>query len=1505
MADEAADGSGDALRPRHLVLSFGQPLERTEDGDSPRPELDPLENAPEHASQVARAFTGLGYTVVEVTAPGRNFAALVEAALESAHADVLVVHFAGHGELARHGSGQLYLLDGAGRPMKPPVSRWIELIEDDRPDHRPMTLFILDVCHAGQPAVLSWHGQMDPAARRAWVLAATGPTDRAYDFRLSRALVSVLAKYRSGEIRFDPSVRYIPAPAVWREIGHAVDGLWQRADGLEQRIGTSLVPSHADLSHLPFFPNPAYREDGNPVAGLPPEIARLTDWAGMDPGHFMRRAGGAEPVGRGWEKGYFAGREEELGELTPWLDGTTPAPGLRVVTGKPGAGKSALLGILVCAAHPLLREHTELLWRALGERAPGRNERIAVVHARRLAREQIVDSLARQLRHIRGPADPPRVSGGHPAEPDAEPPDPIKEPADFLLHLLPADGPPVTVIVDALDEAILPEDLTTTVLIPLAQHARTPGNRLRLLVGTRDDPRFRALIDLAQAHNGCTDLSTTGPATLRSALGTYVSRLLTTDGSPYADASRRPARNALAGAIAGQLTDHDDQDPHERRDALQWGEFLTAGLYVHYLLTTEEARDTVEEAADLGRAVPRTLPAFLDLDLRRHRARPLLRPVLTALAFAQGRGMPESVLAEAAVAFTASGDEGPVPWKELQELLDGEARFYLRREVDDDGTTLYRLFHEGLADWMRDDPAGAHPATDGAGRTTTGASLRVALYERLMGCVDRDDEGRPQWERALPYLLRHIARHAVDAGRVDALIEDIGFLIHADPHGLAEAMTLTRSDQAQLNAAVYRASWGVHRDLPAGARRQLLALDAARFGHRRLRAELPGDPDWRVRWATGSQVSPSLVRVLPRLGEPGYGLSMAVVELDGRPHVITVGFLQPAEVWDLTTGVLIRTVPLTGLTRAMAVAELDGRPVLLVDGRHGQVQVWDIATGARVRTLTGHTADVTAVTVGQLKGRAYAITSAEDGQVRVWKPATGKPAHAPARLAEEGWSVAAGRYNRDMVHPRAKKLVVLSGRLYAIVEGVAGWGAYARVRQWDPVTDTWTIPMGRFDGLTDVVAVAEAFGRPHAFTARRNGQVDVWDLTTGGCVRTLTGHTEEVSTAVVAQVHGGPHVFTGSHDGQVRVWDLATGECVHTLTGHTENVPVVAVTELNGRPHVLGAGWDGQVRVWDLARSVPRQALAGHTGAVTAVAVVELDGRSYAVTGGGDGDRSVRLWDLATGECVRTLTGLRREVYTITVAELDGRPIVVVGTGQDEVKLWDPATGDVVRTIRTGRRFQMPAALAVLHGDPHVITTTIDMDGDGVVEAWALATGARRGYAANGHYQVYRTYAIAVASLGGRPHAIDCGAFGDVLIWDLSPEKLVQRRVLAGHTGAVYTVAVTELEGRPYAVTGSEDGTARLWDLNTGTCLRTLVGHNGAVRAVAVAELEGRPYAVTGSEDGTARLWDLNTGTCLSTFHLPSTCSAVAVTRDGTVVLGVVNEVVVLDVTTPLKGRIR
>ncbi|MGP4112359.1 AAA family ATPase [Streptomyces sp. 4N509B] len=694
---EAPNGTPNEA-PSYAVVPVGIALRMDEDGESPRPGLQPLEQAPEHARRVADALRAFGYVPHSVVTDASRLGPedRIDRAVVCPSTNVLVVHVVGHGELAEGSSDKLYVLGEDGQRFESPVSTWIGKIEDHPDRHRPQTLFILDVCHAGQPAVTAWHSRMDAARRRAWVLAATLPTDRAYGYRLSRAVARVLTKYRDGEFRFDSSVRHIPVATVYRDVERAVHELIEEdGGGLPQTISGSLIPLHADLSHLPFFPNPSYSQAGGDdvAATLPPEIARLADWA-WDPEHFMRRGGGAEPVGRHWRQGYFSGREAELRTLAAWLDDEKAGPGLRVVTGKPGAGKSALLGVLVCAAHPALRRHTERLWQSIRDQAPGEAERLAVVHARRLGLRQLVAALARQLRHLHaGPGDAA----------EADDSEVVANPAEHLLRLVPDDGRPVTLVIDALDEADRPTDIVTALLVPLARHALAPGGRLRLLVGTRDEPQLGSLLDLArQRAHALIDLGDTPPEVLREGIRRYVEQLLSAEG-PYALGFRRTAREALARSIAEELTD-------PARPLQGWGEYLAAGLYVHFLLApTNTPCDTREEAQALGRRVPRTLPELLDLDLARNQHQPTLRPVLAALAHAQGRGMPEHVLAYAATAFTPSAaarPPGPLPLPELYAVLDHEARFYLRRDVDTDGTTLYRLFHEGLADWLR-----AHPHT--------------------------------------------------------------------------------------------------------------------------------------------------------------------------------------------------------------------------------------------------------------------------------------------------------------------------------------------------------------------------------------------------------------------------------------------------------------------------------------------------------------------------------------------------------------------------------------------------------------------------------------------------------------------------------------------------------------------------------------------------------------------------------------------------------------------------
>jgi hypothetical protein len=139
---------------------------------------------------------------------------------------------------------------------------------------------------------------------------------------------------------------------------------------------------------------------------------------------------------------------------------------------------------------------------------------------------------------------------------------------------------------------------------------------------------------------------------------------------------------------------------------LEWGEFLVAGLYLRHILSPPVKRDPAR-ARELGVQVPLGLPGLLELDIGRRGDQPWLRPVLAALAYAEGQGMPERAIAHVAPRLTLSGQPKgeAVPPEELRKALE-QASFYLRRDIDTNATTLYRLFHESLAEYLRAHPYG-------------------------------------------------------------------------------------------------------------------------------------------------------------------------------------------------------------------------------------------------------------------------------------------------------------------------------------------------------------------------------------------------------------------------------------------------------------------------------------------------------------------------------------------------------------------------------------------------------------------------------------------------------------------------------------------------------------------------------------------------------------------------------------------------------------------------------
>ena len=1281
--------------------------------------------------ELSQALRSLGYETTVRAETELASAGLGEAIREHLDADdadgVLIVHVLTHGG-AGDGNATVYLLGSDGKAVRDTdVAHWLTSLHNV--GDRPLTLFLLDLCQAGTVARLPWQVSTDRSVR-GWVIAACRGDRPAYDGRFTKAVINVLRALTAGDLGIDPALEHVPLDTVARAIRREVNRLTAAEDSYPQQVTATLVDISSEAPNLPFFPNPAYRDDprlrlrSEVDSGLLPFLDDLDE--GLDARHFVERAAGAGPLPDPVEPltGCFTGRANELRQLSPWLSGEG-AGSLHVVTGSPGVGKSALLGVLVCAAHPLLRDHTRPLWDRIAQR-PLRLEDLAAVHARRRSLADVTRSISRQL-----------------CIPEFD------TAANLVFAIARLPRRPV-IIVDALDEADKGVELMRELLMPLATAHKSDGTpAARLLIGVRRYEDYSPMLKTARAEGGLVDLDEVPARVLEDNLYQYVTELLRAD--PF-----YRLRGAVVGAFAAEVARVLSEQASQHRE---WGEFLVAGLYTRHLLTIHsESLNDASQAARLGAQAPRTLPEVLELDLSAHRVGPLVREVVTILAHARGQGMPLTVLARLA----ASSSKTPPSTEDIRRGLQA-AQFYVRQSTDIDGSTLYRLFHQGLSDHLRKRP------------------LRHMLAHLLAGLGPNNARN---WQAAEPYLLRHTLDHAAETDQATAVLHDPGFLLQRDPE-----IPLTTLDGQYGD--VYRASLDLS-VLPPKVNRAALALNAVRAGITDLAdriARVPGEPApaWCPRWVRGKPDAG------PRL----------VIRI---PIVVTGGQDGTVRVWDLATRQQIGD-PMTGHQGRVSpsvLGELDGRPIVATGGgRDGTVRVWDLATRQQIGDpMTGHQGRVSAPALGELDGRPIVVTGGQDGTVRVWDLATRRQIGDPM-TGHQGWA-------------RLSSIGELDGRPIVVTGGQDG-----TVRVWDLATRQQIgDPMTGHQGRLFAPALGELDGRPIVVTSGQDGTVRVWDLATRQQIGDpMTGHKGLVSAPALGELDGRPIVVTSGQDGTVRVWDLATRQQIgDPMTGHKGLVSAPALGELDGRPIAVTGSQVGLVGIWDLATHQQiRYSITGNHGsapeAVLGEFIHERSGRmndslvrltpgkstpairSLAVIGRigvlGNDDGGTAIVDIGRGTLVHEIhDDDGAAVTTVVCKQIAGRPIAIVVNDRRQRRVLNLLSGETINADQIydpllDVQQTAPSALIETRGSLLKVCGgrygTITLVGQDTF--LRLLPGRHDG----------AVTAVACAFLNDRPTAFTGGQDGTVRVWDLLDRQLLDTIDVLGPVFAIHATGSGEL----------------------------------------------------------------------------------------------------------------
>ncbi|MGN2638591.1 hypothetical protein ACTD5D_20915 [Nocardia takedensis] len=1029
----------------------------------------------------------------------------------------------------------------------------------------------------------------------------------------------------------------------------------------------------------------------------------------------------------------------------------------------------------------------------------------------------------------------------------------------------------LTVLIDALDEATDPPVLIRDLLLPLLKHA---NGRIRLLVGTG----FDLLPTLGREWTRSIDLDAP-PYLDVPAIEAYVMQELI-DSTPnfYLDSEPSLVR-AVAGAVAARSTPS----------------FLVARMIAETLAADPLIPDPHDPAWQ--QALPETLGDAIrvNLDSRFGETTGRVRDLLQPLAWAE-RGLPWEDLWAPLASRIAGADytDDDLIW------LHRHGNTWIVESFQA-GRSVYLLAHRAMAEYLKGDH---DPIT-----------VHTAFFEVLRGRVPVTADGHRDWSRAHPYTLRHLATHAAHAARLDDLIADMDYLVHAVPEALLAALPAIATETGRLTRAIYRCSADRHRTLPPTRRRQVLALDAARFHAEDQLRELNRTLIWQPRWATGNlthrahrgtlaghalavnavavhRVDGHHVAVTTSKdetariwdlataseravlqGHRGWVNDVACTTLDHRPVAITTSNDHTIRIWDLTDAT--ETAVLTGHTEpvnSVAVTDLDGHPIAVTTSDDHTARIWDLTTATTRAVLTGHTGWVDAVTCTRIHGRPVAVTTGDDHTARVWDLHTG--AERAVLRGHESWLNAVATLDIDGI-----PIAVTTSQ-------------DETVRVWDLRTGTQTAVLTGHAGAVGAVATTRLDGRPVAVTAGDDHTVRVWDLFAHTQRAVLRGHTSWVIAGAVADIDGQPVAITTSEDQTARVWDLSSGKALTTLTGHTAPVIAVAVADIDGHPVAITTGEDHTARVWDLsvAPTFTDADENSHWRAGLTIAYIHQDPVALIV----DPANTVRVRDLDNATERAILTGHTRPIHRLTVAELADRQVAVTTSWDNTVRIWD-LTGRTPCTVLTGHTTLVNAvAVTHVHGNPIAVTAGRDE----TVRLWDLAT-ATQSAVLTGH--TGNVMAIAVAHVDGRALAVTTAHDDAVRVWDLA--TATQRATLTGHSRWVNAVACTTVEGHAVAVSAGEDATVRIWDLATGTHRATLSGHTEAVNALAVTALGDRPVAVTASDDHTVRIWDLTTARERATLtgHT-SEVTAVVVAHLGdrplAISTGIDNTVRIWDLTT-------
>jgi len=412
-------------------------------------------------------------------------------------------------------------------------------------------------------------------------------------------------------------------------------------------------------------------------------------------------------------------------------------------------------------------------------------------------------------------------------------------------------------------------------------------------------------------------------------------------------------------------------------------------------------------------------------------------------------------------------------------------------------------------------------------------------------------------------------------------------------------------------------------------------------------------------------------------------------------------------------------------------------------------------------------------------------------------------------------------------------------------------------------------------------------------TAGRDSDVNLWDVESNTCLKTLTGHNGLVFS--VDWHANGKNLATTGSDHKVILWDVELGKCVKILHGHTGHVSCVKFH--TGENCLVSCGEDRSIIRWNLktnesGKICGANRVTTYEGNRAYVWCIALH-RTIDVIVSGDLDGNIKLWKINT----------REERLLTIVKEVDRHDSEINDVAVNE-RYVATAGFDKRVCISTNSGFEDKKLPVVLDHPEKVLSV------DFHPTAPLLATGCD-----DKKWRIWRISdnglsAICLATVGGYIGSVYCVKFdnngdrlattsrdGTIKIWSILFNELSntcvvtciatgvdiqhgQRRWIrnmAWHpiNKSIIVTGSDNNPGNPWSSTpDSDNNPGKVWlikpDNSSMKCVSTLNGHTwGGIWSV-VFDRTGS-VVITAGQDNAINLWSVSpdklSATCVATLE--------------------------------------